>query len=107
MPVRPISATADAKAVATAASTTLPPSARISAPTTAAIGCCADTTPRSAWAGGSPAKAVRVRSAERIEQRSSLETSDGQRGVQTFRAHARALTDAMAAPHTVATKDLV
>src|SRR5260221_14264242 len=107
MPVRPTSATADANAVATAASTTLPPRARTSAPTSAACVCCADTTPRSAWTGGSPAKAVRINSAERIEQRSLLQASDSERRVQPLGADARTFADAVTAPHTVPAKNLL
>src|SRR5262245_51617595 len=101
-----MSATAEANAVAIAASTTLPPPARISAPTAAAIGCCADTTPRVASTGGSPARAVRSSSAERIDQRSSLQASDDQRRVQTFGTYTRALADTVATPYTMPSEDL-
>src|SRR5688572_15235607 len=107
MPVRPTSATVLAKAVATATSTTLPPAPNSSAPTAAAVGCWAETTPRWARAGGSPARATVTKSrmaamlAEGLDQRGALQATDGQAGIEPLGAHARALADAVAAPHAV------
>src|SRR6185312_1090852 len=113
MPVGPASATEQANAVATAASTTLPLAANTSAPTDAAVGCWAETTQRSAATGGSPANAIftapplAAMLTEPVPERAALQATDGQAGVESLGAHARALADAVAAPHAVSIEHVV